>query len=146
MNSLLDPRPKTFAGAGSSEKPALFSILYAEDNLELRHVYTRILKAAGYLVTSVNDGAKAWELLDAGQFDLLVTDNEMPCMTGLELAAKVRLSGMSIPIIVASGLAAALAGPSYEWLLFSSRLQKPFSGKDLLDAVSQALGPGNSTS
>src|SRR5690242_5426797 len=102
MNSLLDPRPKTFAGACSSEKPALFSILYAEDNLELRHVYTRILKAAGYLVTSVNDGAKAWELLDTGQFDLLITDNEMPCMTGLELAAKVRLSRMNLPIIVAS--------------------------------------------
>ena len=63
----------------------------------------------------------------------------MPRMTGLELAAKTRLEGMKLPIIVASGAVGLLAGTDYDWLRVAAKLQKPFATDQLVKTVEQVL-------
>lgn len=113
-------------------------ILYAEDDTALRDFYSETLTRAGYRVTAVADGVCAWHALQSGLFDLLITDNEMPRLTGLDLITTVRLHGIELPIIMASGSADMLAG-STQRLRLAARLQKPVDRKDLLKTVAYVL-------
>src|SRR5687768_3828663 len=86
------------------------TVLYAEDDKLLRECSIRMLTRAGYTVKSVENGIEAWEALNATPFDLLITDNDMPELTGVELVTKLRLKGMNLPIILASGSADFFSG------------------------------------
>jgi CheY-like chemotaxis protein len=119
--------------------PGPASILYVEDDAVLRRVSALTLARSGYIVTPAEDGLQAWEALHSDEFDLLITDNTMPGMTGLELVAKARLEGMALPIILASGAANSLDGPGYDRLHFAARLRKPFAIDTLLDTVKDVL-------
>ncbi len=66
------------------------SLLLVEDSIVIRTQMQRILGGAGYQVTPANDGLEGWEKLQAGEFDLVVSDVEMPRWTGLELTAEIR--------------------------------------------------------
>ena len=122
----------------------MVSILYAEDDPVLRGFSVEILAHSGYAVTPAEDGLQAWAALHSKGYDLLITDNNMPRMTGLELAAKTRLEGMKLPIIVASGTIGLLAGTDYDWLRVAAKLQKPFATDELLKTVEQVLRPAAS--
>jgi CheY-like chemotaxis protein len=116
------------------------NILYAEDDSALRELYSGTLARAGYgSITAVEDGLCAWNALHSKQYDLLITDNEMPRLTGLELVTQARLEGIKLPIIIASGSADFFAGSDYQWLAFAGRLQKPFDKKELLQTVANVL-------
>jgi DNA-binding response OmpR family regulator len=72
------------------ERTAVATVLVAEDSPLQRQLVAGTLKAEGFHVLEAEDGAIAWSILDELAVDLLVTDVEMPNMTGLELAGKVR--------------------------------------------------------
>jgi len=124
-----------------SSSHGLGSILYAEDDPLLRGFSVEILTHSGYAVTPVEDGLQAWAALHSKGFDLLITANNMPRMSGLELAAKTRLEGMKLPIIVASGAVGLLPGIDHDWLRLAARLQKPFASEQLLRTVEEVLHP-----
>jgi DNA-binding response OmpR family regulator len=115
------------------------SVLYAEDDAALRELTARMLTRAGYTIVAVPDGLAAWNTLNAREFDLLITDNDMPRLTGLELVTKLRLKKMVLPIILASGSADFFRSPEYRWLDFKACLQKPFMIGKLLYAVGAVL-------
>lgn len=127
-----------------SSSHGLGSILYAEDDPLLRGFSVEILTHSGYAVTPVEDGLQAWAALHSKGYDLLITDNNMPRMSGLELAAKTRLEGLKLPIIVASDAVRFLAGTDHDWLRLAARLQKPFASEELLKTVEQVLRPAAS--
>jgi len=66
------------------------SVLLVEDSRVIRIQMTRILEQAGYQVTTADDGLEGWEKLQAGQFDLVVSDVEMPRWGGLQLTTAIR--------------------------------------------------------
>jgi two-component system chemotaxis sensor kinase CheA len=68
----------------------IFHILVAEDSITARSLLKNILESAGYRVTTAVDGADAYAQARAGEFDLLVSDVDMPRMSGFELTAKIR--------------------------------------------------------
>ena len=72
------------------ERTAVATVLVAEDSPLQRQLVAGTLKAEGFLVLEAEDGAVAWDILEKVAVDLLVTDVEMPNLTGLELAVKVR--------------------------------------------------------
>ena len=78
-------------------------ILVADDNPTVRGTIAAALEAAGHDVVQAADGGEAAARLDAGGFDLLVTDLEMPIMDGLDLLQRVRASPRPIPVIMVSG-------------------------------------------
>ncbi len=66
------------------------SILVAEDSITSRMLLKNILESAGYQVKVTVDGGEAWRELKTGHYDLVVSDVEMPRMTGFDLTAKIR--------------------------------------------------------
>lgn len=105
------------ANAGASARPAgapasqaeraRKSILVAEDSITSRTLLKNILETAGYDVRTAVDGADALATLKTAAFDLLVSDVEMPRLSGFELAAKVRsdpkLAGLPVVLVTALG-------------------------------------------
>jgi two-component system, chemotaxis family, sensor kinase CheA len=85
------------------------TILLVEDSLVIRTQMTRILQGAGYQVTTANDGLEGWEKLQAGQFDLIVSDVEMPRWGGLKLTAEIRNHPdyQNLPVVLVTTLSQA---------------------------------------
>jgi DNA-binding response OmpR family regulator len=138
MNALLDPPIRT-SSAATSNRPGLANILFAEDNEALRRISTLTLTRSGYVVTPVEDGLQAWKALHADRYDLLITDNDMPRLTGVELIKRVRLARMRLPVIVASGTVNTEEVNQHRALDFAATLLKPFTTDHLLEVVEEVL-------
>ena len=114
-------------------------ILVAEDNPAIRDFYTDVLRQYGYEVEAAENGALAWQALRNNHFDLLVTDNDMPEMTGMELIRKIRSENRMLPTILASGsLSHEILGGD-DALRFAHFLPKPFGLKELVRLVERLL-------
>jgi two-component system chemotaxis sensor kinase CheA len=70
--------------------PRIAHVLVAEDSITARSLLKNILESSGYRVTTAVDGAEAFALARDGKFDLVVSDVDMPRMSGFELTAKIR--------------------------------------------------------
>jgi len=81
-------------------------VLVADDSTPTRELERSILVASGFDVETAVDGADAWRKLQAGAFDLLVTDVEMPEMNGFELTEAVRRDPRfaALPIVIITSL------------------------------------------
>ncbi len=81
-------------------------ILLVEDSAFYRNLLNSYLSAEGYEVATAEDGQQAWETLQTEEFDLVMTDIEMPRMNGFELAQKIRDSKQfeQLPVIAVTSL------------------------------------------
>jgi len=84
------------------------SILVAEDSITSRMLLKSILEGAGYGVKTAVDGSEAFTTLKTGEFDLVISDIEMPRMNGFELTRKIRSDKKyaDIPVILVTSLEA----------------------------------------
>jgi DNA-binding response OmpR family regulator len=114
-------------------------ILLVEDDRAVRGCVGRVLVLAGYHVDLAEDGVEGWEAVQRNHYDLLITDNDMPRLTGLELVRRVRWVGMSLLVIMASGSLPREAMEEDPALQFAGKLQKPFAAGELLTEVSRVL-------
>src|SRR5580658_2130632 len=64
-------------------------ILVVDDDGDTRQLSIDILVGCGYEVEAAKDGAAGWDALQAKSYDLVITDNLMPKMTGIEMLEKV---------------------------------------------------------
>ena len=103
-----------------------------------------VLKRDYHAVVLVDNGREGIQLLQSGQFDLLIVDLFMPDMDGLEIVGHVKKSRPELPIVVISGHYAG-SGPAPDFLHMATKLgavyslQKPFRPAELLAAVSKCL-------
>jgi CheY-like chemotaxis protein len=118
-------------------------ILVVDDERDFRQLATDVLTGSGYEVEAVNDGAAGWEALLTYDYDLIITDNIMPRMQGIEMIEKLRAASMTIPVIMATGLPPMHEFVRRPWLKPDVTLEKPFSNEDLLGAVKKLLGTIN---
>jgi DNA-binding response OmpR family regulator len=118
-------------------------ILYVDDEPQLRTLGKLVLVRSGYDVDTAVDGAEAWAALHDQEYHLLITDNDMPRLTGLELASLARLAGMRLPIVLASCSADTFRDPASSWLGLAARLPKPFGAEALVETVEQVLRIAN---
>ncbi|MDR4495516.1 MAG: response regulator [Nitrospirales bacterium] len=117
-------------------------ILLVDDYESGRHVLREKLEMQGYVCREVKDGAEALSIIQQKHFDLVITDNQMPVMTGLELLQALAKTpkNLRLPIILLTGnlteplqKAAKLAGAS-------AVLKKPYKDQELLSAITRILG------
>jgi DNA-binding NtrC family response regulator len=114
-------------------------ILVADDATEIRQLMTVVLARSGYCVEAAEDGAIAWAALQAEPYDLLITDHNMPKVTGVELVKNLRSVSMALPVVMVTGTV-----PSHELaqnpsLQLAATLAKPFDVAELLDTVEHVL-------
>ncbi len=114
-------------------------ILVAEDDRVLRQNIAMVLVHSGYAVDMAEDGAAAWEALQANPYELLVTDNNMPRLSGIELLKRLRSARMGIPVIMASGTLPTQELAQNPGLEPVTPLAKPYAPEQLLDTVKAAL-------
>ncbi|MFZ0825811.1 MAG: response regulator [Verrucomicrobiia bacterium] len=116
-------------------------ILVVDDDSDVRQLSVDVLADSGYEVEGVKDGAAGWEALQASSYDLVITDNKMPRMTGMEMIEKLRAASMSLPVILATSYLPRHELAHKPWLKPDAMLQRPFSTDDLLKTVKEVLGP-----
>ena len=79
-------------------------VLIVDDSHTVREIERRLLAKAGYHVTTAQNGAEAWNLLRLNEYDLLISDVDMPQMNGIELVTRLRENARlgRMPVIILS--------------------------------------------
>ena len=116
-------------------------VLVVDDEIHIVHVVAIKLRNNGYEVVSADNGAKALELARTEKPDIIVTDFQMPIMTGLELTEKLRQheETKDIPVIMLTARSFAISREQQDQLQISGCLSKPFSPKELLGNIEDIL-------
>jgi DNA-binding response OmpR family regulator len=114
-------------------------ILVVDDDISIRELSTMVLSTSGYQVDTAEDGVAGWNALHARSYALLITDNRMPKVSGIELVKRMRSAGMPLPVILASGAMPDAELNRHPWLQLAATLLKPFSGDELLGTVQKVL-------
>ena len=78
----------------------MMKILIAEDDRELRQLFSHVLTKHGYTVTGVSNGQQALDTMDTDYFDLIITDIMMPVMDGYEFVRQLRDVGNTTPVLM----------------------------------------------
>jgi DNA-binding response OmpR family regulator len=114
-------------------------ILLVGADTRIRRLSAQVLNRSGYQTDAAKDGEDGWEGLHAHTYDLLITDNNLPRLTGLELVKKLRFARMALPVIIASGSFGIEELNRNQWLQFAAVLLKPFTTDKLLATVEDVL-------
>lgn len=119
-----------------------YRILLCDDEVHIIRAAEFKLSRAGYAVECVFDGEAAWQSIERRRPDLIVTDCQMPRLSGLELVARVRAneSTRDIPVFMLTGKGIELEQQNVaERLGLKGIISKPFSPRELLLRVNEVL-------
>jgi DNA-binding response OmpR family regulator len=125
--------------------PTMLDILVVDDDENIRRIVSCILRQARHRVACAADGEDAWTAMSATHYDVLITDNDMPRLTGVDLLRRVRALPSRLPVMMITGRItweeAEVAPLLYPGLV----LEKPFSSGDLLAALRRVMAVGGGT-
>lgn len=116
-------------------------VLVVDDEIHIIHVVAIKLRNNGFTVITAENGAQAFERACEDKPDIIVTDCQMPVMTGLELIEKLRKNEgtKEIPVIMLTARSFTIEQEQKEQLQISECLSKPFSPKELLRSIEDIL-------
>jgi len=116
-------------------------VLVADDEVHIVNVVAMKLRNNGFDVVTADNGADAYKLCCDEKPDIVITDYQMPQMTGIELIEKIRSNPdlQQIPIIMLTARGFAIEDEQKERLNVAECLSKPFSPKELLGYVESVL-------
>ena len=116
-------------------------VLIVDDEIHIVHVVAIKLRNNGYEVISADNGAEAFDLALKDRPDIIVTDFQMPLMTGMDLVEKLRQheETKDIPVIMLTARSFAIPQEQQKKLQISGCLSKPFSPKELLGNIEDVL-------
>ena len=128
---------ETAAARGHAER-----VLLVDDDPAVAAFGREALAHLGYRVSMFADGADAWAAFRAApaDFDLLLTDQTMPGMTGLELAERVRQLRPEVPIILCTGYSSGVSEEAVAEGEIDRLLLKPFNMARLGEVLGEVLG------
>jgi DNA-binding response OmpR family regulator len=78
----------------------MLKILIAEDDRELRQLFSHVLTRHGYTVSGVSNGREALDAMDKDYYDMIISDIMMPVMDGYELVTQLREAGNTTPVLM----------------------------------------------
>lgn len=124
-----------------SEQPENGNILWVDDEMMLAQLGKETLELHGYHVTATSSALKALTLFqsDPDSFDLIITDQTMPEMTGDLLAKELQLVRPDIPIIICTGHSQIITPDRAKKIGVNALLMKPLESKLLINEVRSAL-------
>lgn len=123
------------------------NILVVEDDSFFRATIKDIIEQEGFSVEEASNGVIAKDLIKNNSFDVIVSDIQMPEMTGVELVEWTRKifdrsfkSHRELPIILMTGFAHIMETQKAHELGVQEFLTKPFKDDELIDAIKKILG------
>lgn len=131
------------AQAGHAQQRRAKRILVVDDSLTVREMERKLLLARGFEVDVAIDGIDGWNVVRSGEYDLVITDVDMPRMDGIELVALIKkdLHLHKLPVMIVSykdrpeDRARGLSAGADYYLTKGS-----FHDETLLDAVADLIG------
>jgi CheY-like chemotaxis protein len=117
-------------------------ILVCDDEPHMLHVVSAKLTNGGYEVLTAADGEEALLLVSRHHPDLIITDYQMPALSGLELSARLRSDPLTekTPIIMLTARGFSLGPQDIANTNIRKVLAKPFSPREILQTVNALLG------
>ncbi|MDP8243926.1 MAG: PAS domain-containing protein [Candidatus Hinthialibacter antarcticus] len=117
------------------------SILYVDDDKEIVEINHQRLSRAGYSFKGVTDSAEALALIQSSlsEFDLIITDQTMPNLTGIQLAKEAIAIQSDFPVILCSGYTDSSVMEQLAVVGVRKFLTKPISNDELIDAIEDIL-------
>jgi PAS domain S-box-containing protein len=128
-------------GSEPSPLPGKEQILLVDDEEVLVKMFSKWLKRLGYEVTATTKSREAlrWFKADSKRFDLVITDQTMPGMTGIELIRSLREECPDLPVILCTGFSEAVSPDTVDQLGNVKYLSKPISIRSLANEVRALL-------
>ena len=122
-------------------------ILFIDDEIQLCNLVKEMLEDYGYSITVINDSIQAYETfeLNSETFDIIVTDQTMPHLTGVELAKKVHSIRPDIPIILCTGYSSIVTEQDAIKAGVNRYLLKPFTAEKMALEIRSVFDKNNST-
>ncbi len=116
-------------------------VLVVDDEAHILHVLSLKLRNAGYEVITAVDGEDGFELARQHVPDLIITDFQMPYMTGLELCRALAEHGPTahVPVLILTARGYALDNEDIKIGNIKGVLSKPFSPRAVLQLVKETL-------
>jgi DNA-binding response OmpR family regulator len=113
------------------------TILIADDEIHIRHVVGQRLRSAGYTVIEAGDGKEALELALEHIPDMVISDLQMPTMSGLELCTQLRdnASTSHIPAILLTARGYLIEESHKHLTNVRAIVAKPFSVREILERI-----------
>ena len=123
-------------------------ILVVDDETHIVQVLSLKLRNAGYEVVSAGDGEEAFDLAVRDRPDLVITDFQMPYMTGLELARSLAAHAATrgVPVVMLTARGYALDDSELRSAQITEVLSKPFSPRAILDLAGRLTGASGEAS
>ena len=140
--------PKIVVRENSCEKDSLINlptgsetIIFADDEEDIVKMHTEMLEYLGYTVVPAANGGQVLSYLEnhLQEVDLVITDQTMPKMTGLELADKIQGLRSDLPVILCSGYSETVINKASRQAGINKFLAKPLKMKDLAIAIHQVF-------
>ena len=118
------------------------TVLVAEDDTDLRELFSTILSTAGYDVVAVLDGIAAGEAMREREVDLVLTDLWMPRMSGLDLCKRLRAdpATMRLPVLIISAYGSWRGKEEALMVGATDYISKPVRPSALLSRVESIVG------
>ena len=117
------------------------TILLVDDDGVLLEMTHEMLEGLGYHVVSRSSSLEAIQAFSANpdRFDLIITDQTMPAVSGLELAGKIRLLGFNKPVILCSGFSADISQKRLDACGIRAVLKKPVLRRELAATIRRIM-------
>lgn len=132
-------------GGGNPRSGAALRVLVADDYSTMRRILRELLASLGHAqVCEAEDGQAAWTLLQDGDVDLLITDWQMPGMTGIELLRRIRADERlrALPVLMVTGEAQRDAIMEAARAGVNGYVVKPFTAATLKDGIDRIFARG----
>jgi CheY-like chemotaxis protein len=117
-------------------------ILWVDDEVDMLRPHTRLLESSGYEVVTVMNGNDALELLEAESYDLVLLDEQMPGLRGIEVLERMRRRGRRVPVVMVTKSEADSTMHDAIGREVDDYIVKPTSPRQVLSVVTRLLaGP-----
>ncbi|HVN24526.1 MAG TPA: ATP-binding protein [Syntrophorhabdales bacterium] len=136
-------KPRTTKEAATTDAPLRGTerILFVDDEELLVEMVSQVLGDLGYHVTTARNGSEAWDLFreDPSEFDLVITDQTMPDMSGMSLAQKMLKVRKELPVILCTGHSETVSPETAHEVGISAFAMKPVLKRELAETVRRVL-------
>jgi DNA-binding response OmpR family regulator len=134
-----DKRHSAYWFGNENRMPQVYTILIVDDETLLRKSLALIFNRAGYLVTTAASPQETRQYLQAGAYDLVFLDLQMPEVDGLTLLREIRAQHADMPVIILTAHATLASAVEAVRLGACDYLLKPFKPNAILDRAREVL-------